>query len=115
MRSVLIRCGIALLVMSFVNCSSWRATQAPLREMEGDNVRVTTKEGGKQEGRLLHADSLGFAVLHCSYCEPRVVAIDTSKIAGVEKRVHSAGRTAALVLVPPLLFVAFIAIGSIGW
>lgn len=115
MRLALVRCGIVLLSMSFVNCSTWRATQAPLLEMEGDNVRVTTSGGEEQEGRLLHADSLGFAVLRCSYCKPRVLAIDISTITGVEKRVLSPGRTAALVLIPPLLFVAIVAFGSIGW
>jgi hypothetical protein len=111
MRLLLARSGVALLVISLVNCSAWHATQEPLSELEGKRVRITTKSGERQEGRLADADSLGLAVLQLEnefkkrysvLPQPSVLAFDTTTITAVEKRAHSPSRTMALYLMIPV-------------
>jgi hypothetical protein len=99
MRLLLARSGVALLVISLVNCSAWHATQAPLSELEGKHVRITTNEG-RQEGKLADADSLGFAVLHRAFSKPSVLTFDTTMITVVEKRVFSTSRTVGMAMIP---------------
>ena len=100
MRLLLARCAIVLLVICLANCSAWHATQAPLPELAGKKIRVTTRGGDKQEGKLVQADSLGFAVLQDGSLKSGASTIDTTTIVVVEKRGFSAGRTFALVAAP---------------
>ena len=107
MQLFLARAGVALLVLNLVGCTSWQATQVTLSELEGKQVRVTTKEGKRQEGELTDADSLGFAVVRTKVAfksrygttstKPGVSTFDTTKITVVEHRARSSSRTFAMV------------------
>lgn len=108
MQLLLARCGIVLLAVCLVNCSAWKATQVPLSELEGKKIRITTREGEKQQGELVNADSLGFAVMQCSFARPSVLSFDSSSIALVEKRAYNSSRTFAMVMLPVALVLGFV-------
>ena len=98
MRLLLARSGVAFLTLSLVNCTAWRATQAPLSELKGKTVRITTSGGERKDGELVNADSLGLVVLHNGPPHPRDFTLDTTTIAIVEKRVSNPGGSVALVI-----------------
>jgi hypothetical protein len=93
--------------------------------LEGKRVRITTKSGERQEGKLADADSLGLAVLQLEnafknrysvFPQPSVLAFDTTTITVVEKRVFSTGRTVGIVMISvPLVFVGFLVILAIAF
>jgi hypothetical protein len=91
------------LVLNMTGCATWTTTQAPLKELEGKKVRLTTTEGTRVAGRLIAVDSLGFAVVRRKLWAPRA-SIDTTTIAKVERRKFSTSRTAVLI---PIFAVAF--------
>ena len=91
------------LVLNMTGCATWTMTQTPLKELEGKKVRLTTETGTRVAGKLIAADSLGFAVLRPKWWAQRA-SIDTTTIAKVERRKFSTSRTVALI---PILAIAF--------
>jgi hypothetical protein len=81
-----------------VGCTSWTATQAPLTSLDGRKVRVSTEDGERFEGLLMHPDTLGERVLICVSDNSRPLVIDTSTIKSAEVRKVNGERTAGLVL-----------------
>ena len=87
----LIRVGVIVMAFYFAGCSYWKATQTPLAELEGKQVRVTTKTGKRTSGLLIDADSLGRAHLKSgSWLFVSKHKIDTTEIASVETRNEAA-------------------------
>ena len=91
------RIATLITLLNFVGCTAWTATHEPLRDLEGEKVRLTTVGGVKASGVLAHADSAGAAVL-VEGRELRIV-VDTGKVIGVEKRSFQAWPTVALGVV----------------
>ena len=97
------RIVVLSLVLNMTGCATWTMTQTPLKDLEGKKVRLTTETGTRVAGKLIAADSLGFAVLHRKWWAPKA-SIDTTTIAKIERRQFSTSRTVALI---PILAIAF--------
>lgn len=103
------RITVTLTLINLSACTAWKATQAPLPDLVGEYVRVTTSDGQRLAGNLSDADSLGSAVLRRSSREKEGVMVDTTAISLVEKRAMHAGKTTGLVL------LALSAVGLVLW
>jgi hypothetical protein len=94
----LVRFTTALALANLVGCTTWTATKSPLVELDGRKARLTTRDGNRFEGLLLHPDTLGprILLLECDATLPLV--IDTSTIVAIEKRGIHEGHTVGLAL-----------------
>lgn len=102
---------VAVLVMYLSGCSSWIATQQPLADLDGKQVRVTMIDGKRVYGRVDLTDSLGVPVLQRPFDRPRSVAIDTALVMGIETKDLSEGRTVALILLIVAPLAVLVGIG----
>lgn len=116
MLSRLNRCWfVTVLILYVTSCTSWQATQLPLRDLEGNRLRLTTRDSTKVTGKLVHADSLGMVVLDEPFPQRFRVIGDTSRVVGIETRAFSAAQTAeALVWVTGFAVILIVAFAS-GW
>lgn len=101
---------VMLLIINMAGCTTWTATHAPLGDMMGRRVRVTTRDGERIAGRLVTTDSLGVAIVHCPYEKPRDFAIDTAAVVFVEQRQFSPERTLGLAAALTVVTIACISI-----
>ena len=116
MRMLIRQVGVALLLVALTNCTAWRSTQAPMTELVGKKIRLTTTDGDKTTGVLINADSVGFVVLRSPSYKSRALAIDTTTIVVTENRAISPVGTIAAVSVIVLLGVLCVAvIGLSEW
>ena len=111
MISIIRRTIIALLIINLIGCSSWIATQQPLADLDGKQVRVTMLDGKRVYGRVDLSDSLGVPVLQRPFDRPRSVAIDTALVVGIERKDLSEYRTVALILLIVVPLAVLIGIG----
>lgn len=87
----------AILLVSFTGCTTWTATQAPLRELDGKKVRITTHDDGVHEGLLMHPDTMGSRMLIRGNDPSVLLVVDSSQVTKIETRKTHAGRTVGLV------------------
>jgi hypothetical protein len=87
-----------IVLVSFTGCTTWTATQAPLRDLDGKKVRVTTRNDDVHEGLLMHPDTLGSRILIRGDDPSVLLIVDSSEVMKIETRKAHAGRTAGLVL-----------------
>ena len=111
MRHQIARVLVMLLILNLSSCGTWIATQTSLKDLEGEKVRLTTTSGKKVAGKLVDADSLGFAMVHRKWWMEDS-SIDTTTIAEIEERRFSASRTLVLI---PILAIAFAIEMSLIW
>ena len=90
------RTALMLLLANFVGCSSWRATNSPLGDLEGERVRLTLSDDKKVGGLLVDSDSLGLAILQAPVVRSTV---PIANITAVEKREINTWATAGLIVV----------------
>lgn len=98
MKSAMRSITTVIVLTSFTGCTTWTATQAPLRDLDGKTVRITTHEDVTHEGLLMHPDTLGSKVLIRGDDPSVLLVVDSSDVARTETRQMHAGRTAAVVL-----------------
>lgn len=98
----MIRLGVRLFLivatLHFVGCTSWTATNSPIVALDCRKVRLTTDEGVRYEGLLMHPDTMGSRVLLRMHDASHPLVVDTSTVRFVEVRRVNAGRTAGLSL-----------------
>ncbi len=87
-----------IVLVSFTGCTTWTATQAPLRDLDGKKVRVTTHDDAMHEGLLMHPDTLGSRILIRGSDPSILLIVDSSEVVKIETRKAQSGRTAGLVL-----------------
>lgn len=115
MISTIRRASITVLIVNMIGCSSWIATQQPLAELDGKQVRVTMVDGTRAYGRVELNDTLEVPVLQRPFDRPRTVPIDTTLVMGIETKDLSEGRTVALILLVAVPLAVFIGVGiSVG-
>lgn len=115
MISIIRRASITALIMNLIGCSSWTATQQPLADLEGKQVRVTMIDGTRADGRVDLSDTLGVPILQRRFDRPRTVAIDTALVMGIETKELRWDRTVALILLIVVPLAVYIGVGiSVG-
>ena len=98
MNSTMRSITAAIVLVSFSGCTTWTATRAPLRELDGKTVRITTHNDRMHEGLLMHPDTLGSKALIRGHDPSVLLIVDSSDVAKTETRQIHAGRTAGMVL-----------------
>ena len=98
------RCQVSTIVilslaLNLSGCGTWSATRTSLKDLEGSKVRLTTTTGKRVAGKLVDADSLGYAMVHRKWWMEDS-SVDTTTTAEIEVRRFSATNT--LVVIPIL-------------
>jgi hypothetical protein len=83
---------------SLIGCTAWTTTHAPVSSLDGEKVRLTTADGGRFEGLLMHPDTLGESVLLCMRDSSQPLVIDMSTVKSAETRKIHEGHTMGLAL-----------------